>query len=162
MSNIQLLIENVKNWHNFLNEFEKFANSQEFLEAVDGKKVTLKRRFHGTIMVEVEGVVSVGDFENWNILCDGQRIGFMEVCYMDQHFFVLSVEVIDALLSDDELKTLMLSGSTWATPLKPIKISINARNKEKLRNILIDFISNYTDDYPNPIAKKFAPKARVL
>lgn len=162
MSNVQLLVENVRNWHNFLREFEKFVNTPEFLEAVDGREVILKRRFHGTIMVEVEGVVSVGDFENWNIICDGKRIGYMEVCYMDQHFFVLSVEVIDALLSDDELKTLMLSGSTWATPLQPIKISISAKDKVKLKQALIKFITNYSDDYPNPIARKFAPKARVL
>lgn len=162
MSSVKMLIGNVKNWHTFLAEFEKFANSKEFLEAVGGNKVTFKRRFHGTIMVEVEGVVSVGDFENWNIFCDNQLIGSMEVCYMDQHFFVLSVEVIDALLSDDELKTLMLSGSTWATPLQPIKILIRAKDKEKIERIMADFIGNYTDDYPNPIAEKFAPRARVL
>lgn len=162
MGSIQLLIENVKNWHNFLSEFEKFLNSRDFLEVVNGRKITLKRRFHGTIMVEIERVVSVGDFENWNILCDNRRIGFMEVCYMDQHFFVLSVEVIDALLSDQELKTLMLSGSTWATPLTPIKISVSAENREKLRRLLADFISRYSDEYPNPIAEKFAPKAKIL
>ncbi len=159
---VELEFVGVRNWFNFLKEFENLIQSRGFLDAVGRKKVELKLRYHGSLMLEVEGVAGVGDFECWNLIGDGEVIGSVEVCYMDQHFFVLSVEVIDALLTDEELKTLMLSGSTWATPLTPIKIRIKAVNADKLKMELRSFIEKYSDDYPNEIARKYAPKARIL
>ena len=162
MSIVEVEFRGVKDWHNFLREFENLIRTENFLRAVGKKSVELKMRYHGSLMLEVEGVVSVGDFEHWNLIGDGKVIGSIEVCYMDQHFFVLSVEVIDALLNDDELRTLMLSGSSWATPLTPIKIVIQANNADLLRKELNNFVNSYSDDYPNEIARKYAPKARIL
>ncbi len=162
MSMIQYQFKGVKDWFKFLSEFKSFINSESVLKAIGKSNVDLKLRYHGTIMLEVEGVVSVGDFERWDLIGDNIPIGFIETCYMDQHFFVLSVEVIDALLNDDELRTLMLSGSSWATPLTPIKIVIQANNADLLRKELNNFVNSYSDDYPNEIARKYAPKARIL
>ncbi|RLE54285.1 MAG: hypothetical protein DRJ26_02085 [Candidatus Methanomethylicota archaeon] len=162
MSIVEVEFRGVKDWHNFLREFENLIRTENFLRAVGKKSVELKMRYHGSLMLEVEGVVSVGDFEHWNLIGDGKVIGSIEVCYMDQHFFVLSVEVIDALLTDDELKTLMLSGSSWATPLTPIKIAIEAIDANALKRELSNFIESYRDDFPNEIARKYAPKAKIL
>jgi len=136
--------------------------SEPIRRALGKESIELKPRYHGTLMLEIEGVVSVGDFERWDIIGDGVPIGFIEVCYMDQHFFVLSVEVMDALLSDDEIKTLMLSGSSWATPLTPVRVVLEAFDANAARRELEKFSNQYSDDYPNEIARKFAPKARIL
>ncbi|MEM3616076.1 MAG: hypothetical protein QXX09_05445, partial [Candidatus Methanomethylicia archaeon] len=80
--------------------------------------------------------------------------------YMDQHFFSLSVEAIDALLSDDELKEFMLSGSNWASPVAPISLSLQSISDE-VKDIIGKFVSDYHDDYPNEIARKFVPRAVI-
>lgn len=153
-------IANVKNWLKFLNEFEKFIKSEAFLNALKLSSIFIKKRMHGTILLDVNGVQSVGDFEYWDIYGDGNIVGCFEVVYMDQHFFSLSVEAIDALLSDDELKKFMLSGSNWASPVAPISLSLQSISDE-VKNIIGKFVSDYHDDYPNEIARKFVPRAVI-
>jgi len=154
-------ILNVKDWFNFISEFEKFIKSEAFSRASKFSNVYMKMRFHGSLLLDVDGVKSVGDFEYWDIYGDDVPIGFLEVAYMDQHFFSLSVEAIDALLSDEDLMKFMLSGSQWASPVAPISLSFNFDVSDDLKNLIQNFISNYRDDYPNEIAMKFAPKAVI-
>ncbi|MCD6155088.1 MAG: hypothetical protein NDF56_06700 [archaeon GB-1845-036] len=154
-------IFNVKNWFNFIDRFGKFIGGRDFEEAVKAKNIHLSMRYHGTLLLEIDGVYSVGDFESWNILSDKGSIGSLNVCYMDQHFFSLSVEAIDALLSDEELKTLMLSGPSWATPIGPVELSLNFNPSDKVKDLIKNFINGYHDDYPNEIARKFAPRAKI-
>lgn len=154
-------ILNVKNWFNFLNEFEKFIKSDEFRRASKFSNTYIKMRFHGTLLLDVDGIKSVGDFEYWDIYGDGNPIGYLEVAYMDQHFFSLSVEAIDALLSDEDLKEFMLSGARWASPVSPISLSLSFEVSDEVKNLINNFILNYRDDYPNQIAMKFAPRAVI-
>jgi hypothetical protein len=154
-------ILNVKDWFNFLNEFTAFLKSDEFLKASRFSEVNLKMRFHGTLLLDVDGVKSVGDFEYWDIYGDGAPIGYLEVAYMDQHFFALSVEAIDALLSDDELRDFMLSGASWASPVAPIFLSLTFDVSDDVKRLIGNFVSNYRDDYPNNIARKFVPRAVI-
>ncbi|MCX8168712.1 MAG: hypothetical protein N3E39_00590 [Candidatus Methanomethylicia archaeon] len=123
--------------------------------------MNLKMRFHGTLLLDVEGIRSVGDFEYWDIYGNNNIIGYIEVAYMDQHFFSLSVEAIDALLDDEDLREFMLSGSSWASPVSPVEVCLTIEVNDELKRLFYEFTSNYRDDYPNGIARKFVPKAII-
>ena len=159
MFSIQIL--NVKNWFAFMDAFKDFLNCESFVKAMGVSNVVLKFRFHGTLLLEVDGVQSVGDFEHWDLYADDVLIGSLDVTYMDQHFFSLSVEAIDALLTDEELKSLMLSGPSWAVPVGPIKLIFNSEPSDDVKDLIKKFVSNYVDDYPNEIARKFAPRMKI-
>ena len=144
----------VKDLSNFLQAFMAFMQSPEIKKLIKCPNVEIVLEASTNIRVRSkDGYEGTGFVNNLKIVCGGQFIGIIIAKFFDRRLFLTSPR-LRRTVKKEETPFLKMS---WMVPIEPITVFLKPEFVPKFAEKFWQFVEFYRDDYPNPLAARFAP-----